>query len=125
MKTPSTRRKLTFESLETRLILASDLQNPLIAEEEDVNDDGAISPIDVLQVINHLKRQAAPNSVSNNTVNPSSSYVDVDGDGTVAPIDVLRVINRLAKHFQEIAVDLKTTSSGLVQGALLTSLSDC
>jgi len=51
----SHRRSAFFESLEDRRLLASDWQNSL--NEFDVNDDGLTSPIDVLNVINHLNRE--------------------------------------------------------------------
>ena len=47
-------RRFFVESLENRLLLAADIayQNPLLYQ--DVNFDQEISPVDALQVINHL-----------------------------------------------------------------------
>ena len=72
--------------------------NPL-----DANDDGHISPIDALLVINVLNEMAAktdrtaPLRAVDSLVEQSRSefYTDVNGDGFVAPIDALWVINRL------------------------------
>jgi hypothetical protein len=61
--------------------------NPL-----DVNGDGFVSPIDVLQLVNYLNfngggRLPFPVAFA---IPP---YLDVDGDGSVGPLDVLTVIN--------------------------------
>ena len=47
-------RRFFVESLENRLLLAADIafQNPLLYQ--DVNFDQKVSPVDALQVINHL-----------------------------------------------------------------------
>ncbi len=58
----------------------------------DVNDDGVVSPIDVLVVINSIRR-GGTRVIADGEPNPP--YVDVDGDLSVAPIDVLQVINFL------------------------------
>ena len=66
----------------------------------DVNDDGTVSPIDALQVINELnspivsdpERGSLPTFAGDGQVPP---YVDVNGDGFVSPIDALIVINAL------------------------------
>ena len=58
----------------------------------DVNGDGFVSPIDVLQLVNYLNfngggRLPFPVAFA---IPP---YLDVDGDGSVGPLDVLTVIN--------------------------------
>lgn len=57
---------------------------------EDANDDGIVSPIDVLAVINHLNVAAA-----NHRVPEYSQLLDVNRDQFISPIDVLLVINYL------------------------------
>ncbi len=52
----------------------------------DINGDGVVSPVDVLQVINHLN-QGSPHL--------SGTQMDVDGDSMVSPIDALKIINHL------------------------------
>jgi hypothetical protein len=68
---------------------ASPWQNP--SNRYDVNGDGFIGPIDVLQIINHLNANG-PHLLSNE---PTPPYYDVDGNGAVTAIDALNVINRL------------------------------
>lgn len=59
-------------------------------EENDVNGDSFVSPIDALLVINFL------NSSDNGTLDPEDNRgLDVNGDGLVTPIDALLVINHL------------------------------
>ncbi len=72
-------------------------QNPF--EAKDVNADGAISPIDVLQIVNELNRPnhadqtgRLPNPTSPNAPPP---YYDVTGDGFVTSRDALLIINCL------------------------------
>ena len=74
-------------------------QNPAIAE--DVNQDGHVSPIDALLVINHLNSmdpstlgQPLPVPESGNEPPP---FLDVDGDNRGCPIDALMVINRISQ----------------------------
>ncbi len=63
---------------------------------EDVNADGTVSPLDALQVLNYLNRDA-----------PSTDpgRMDVDGSGVVTPLDALWVINHL-NALPEPRVDL-------------------
>ncbi len=61
----------------------------------DVNNDGHVSPIDALIVINSL------NAGNGGRLNPDGAsgedgyrvYIDVDGDGSLTPLDVLSVVN--------------------------------
>lgn len=78
------RRRLAIESLEGRCMLAADWQNPLM--NYDVDDDGSVSPLDVLNVVNDL------NSIGSQPLQLSFSgdaYLDVDGDSSVSPLDAL------------------------------------
>jgi SdrD B-like domain/Dockerin type I domain len=58
----------------------------------DVNDDGAITPLDALLVINHLN--AARAGLSRDLA-ALSVFQDVNGDGVISPVDALMVINEL------------------------------
>ena len=61
----------------------------------DVNDDGHVSPIDALVVINMLNVMG-PHAVSDPSAGgPPPPYYDSSGDGFVSPLDALRVINHL------------------------------
>lgn len=82
-------RHLRAEALERRQLLAADLQmfHHNHFEPEDVNDDGIVSPIDALAVINSMNR--------NSTDNDELTFIDVNNDGLRSPLDALLVINRL------------------------------
>lgn len=74
-------------------IVANPFQNQ--ANRMDVNRDGHVSPIDVLQVINYINDPTKPKTL---TLPPTISvppFVDVNGDGSVSGIDALLVINFL------------------------------
>jgi len=58
----------------------------------DVNNDGSISPIDVLQLVNYINFNGAGRLPFPVTL-AIPPYLDVDGDGSVGPLDVLSVIN--------------------------------
>ncbi|XZE21483.1 tandem-95 repeat protein [Pirellulaceae bacterium SH449] len=69
-------------------IVSSLNQNP--SNRFDVDNDGFVSPIDVLILINELNLNGSrilPPSA------PRPPFLDVDGDGTISPLDVLQVIN--------------------------------
>ena len=60
----------------------------------DVNADGSVSPLDVLEVINYInshpgQAQLPPNSPDN------PPFIDVDGDGFATPLDALIVVNSI------------------------------
>ena len=55
----------------------------------DVDDDGSVSPLDVLAIINHVNGSGA--------VNQDKHFPDVDADGSVSPLDALIVINAINK----------------------------
>ncbi len=65
----------------------------------DVNDDGFVSAVDVLQVINYLNANGNVKlPVRSEKVPP---FVDVNKDDSISPIDVLMVINRLKSQSVE------------------------
>ncbi|MEM6978033.1 MAG: dockerin type I domain-containing protein, partial [Planctomycetota bacterium] len=63
----------------------------------DVNDDGFVSAVDALRIINRLNQTQAAGEPAGNTAttNPPNDYFDVSGDGRVTALDALMVINRL------------------------------
>jgi len=69
----------------------------------DVNDDGVVAPIDVLQIINFLNDHGPQLLRNPPAVNPPP-FLDVNGDGSVAPIDALIVINHLNRGAEGEAV---------------------
>jgi hypothetical protein len=66
-------------------------QNP--SEPLDVNNDGVVSPVDALIVINDLNSNGMRELPSENPQTVDPRYIDVSGDGFVSPVDVLRVVN--------------------------------
>src|SRR5205823_1698073 len=72
-------------------------RNPL-----DVNDDGYVSSIDALLVINtlnaHTTTATPANSLSTSPPISSAPYYDTNGDSSVTSIDALLVINYLNNH---------------------------
>ena len=86
---------LTIEHLPPQPLLAAaivgDSRSTLPIELDlDVNDDGRVSPVDALSIINFL--------------NAPTDYriaLDVDRSGSISPLDALQVINRLNKKSVE------------------------
>lgn len=83
----SNTRRLTAERLEYRSLMAADVMHNFLMP-HDVNDDGNISPIDVLVVVNRINGTAS-------TSDTSATFGDVDDDSSVSPLDALAVINRI------------------------------
>jgi hypothetical protein len=69
-------------------IVQSPWQN---SEKLDVNNDGFVSPADVLRIVNDLNR-GGPRELTDETAPP---FLDVNGDLSVSPQDVLLVVNFL------------------------------
>jgi hypothetical protein len=61
----------------------------------DVSCDGAVSPIDSLQVINFINLNGPSTTLTLPVNRPLPPYLDVNGDGAVTAIDALLVINFL------------------------------
>ncbi|MEO8272413.1 MAG: dockerin type I domain-containing protein, partial [Aureliella sp.] len=81
----------------------------------DVNADGFVSPIDVLQVINYLNTPSAPKTLILADATGLPPFVDVNGDGLVSPIDALTVINYLNSRPRAAGEgDADSTSPGLI-----------
>ena len=69
---------------------------------EDVNSDGVVSALDVLQVVNDLNEYGARALGARST---SAPYLDVNGDFFVSTIDVLQIVNRLNAGSSTIAAE--------------------
>jgi hypothetical protein len=98
----SGKRSLQSETLEKRNLMAADVAlNHNYLNQFDVNNDGQVSPIDALVVMNTVRRQAANRggeSVAEMTVSGNQRFFpDVDNDGTIVPLDALSVINALRR----------------------------
>lgn len=95
------RRRPQVESLESRLLLASDWTNPINIYNVDGNDAvEAVAPLDALLVINELNVRTISSQtgllpeLGENDADPNV-FFDVNGDGQVSPIDALMVVNYL------------------------------
>ncbi len=107
-----------MEQLEARHMMVSDWQNPLWRM--DVDDDGTLSPLDALIVINQINA-ADPELDFGNPVG-NNPYLDVDGDNRLSPLDVLGVINQINKSSSPISVNLQLRNdSGLSQSDRITN----
>ncbi len=85
------KRRLILETLEDRRLLNVDWRNPV--DSMDVDNDGAVSPLDVLVDINYINSTGSGGLPARR--DPSLPFLDVDGDQSVSPLDVLNVINYL------------------------------
>ena len=90
---------LRYDVLTTSVVVGGgegeSIQNPALAQ--DVNNDGAVSPIDALLIINQMSRTsfAEGESIGQGSVR---YYTDVNGDNETSAIDALQVINYLARN---------------------------
>ncbi|MCM2369003.1 peroxidase family protein [Aporhodopirellula aestuarii] len=82
------RRRLRAEPLEGRRLMAADFDGfrHNAFDAEDVNNDGEVSAVDALTIINAINRRDSFDS---------SMFTDVNNDGQRSALDALRVINRL------------------------------
>jgi VCBS repeat-containing protein len=76
-------------------VLASRLQNP--DTRFDVNDDGAVTSLDALLIINHLARSDGAVSIPVLPSDRGPNYYDVNGNKQITSADALAVINELAR----------------------------
>ncbi len=88
------------EQLEPRCLFAS-WQNAV--NTRDVDNSGLVAPLDVLIVINQLKRQGT-HALPARLIESNAPYCDVNGDGYLSPIDALIVINALNRFRQPLTV---------------------
>ena len=95
--TASGNRRLLFENLEQRVLLAADWQNSL--NRLDISDNGVVTPFDALTVINELNLRRISDGTGQLPPRPPNwppgELIDADGSGSVSPFDALLVINAL------------------------------
>lgn len=95
----TTRRRLKPEALEARQLLAANIfHNELLPE--DVNEDGVVSELDVLTIINRMSRQDGDNVIDSGgrQQRGPGQMTDVNNDGQDSALDALMVINRLSRQ---------------------------
>ncbi len=96
------RRRLKTEALEARQLLAANIfHNELVPE--DVNQDGAVTALDALMVINQMNRQSRGGDAGTVDSNQPANHqrgpmTDVNNDGRQTALDALMVINRLSRR---------------------------
>ena len=79
------------------LVVNSDAEHPWFnrVQPADVSNDGRVSPLDALMIINSLNAEGRAES-ARGSVGPSGHpFYDVNRDGYLSPIDALHVINHL------------------------------
>ncbi len=81
------------------VVEANPFQNPVITT--DVNNSGATTPIDGLQIINALSRNGGGNIFLDALPLPEGLpiFPDVNSDGKISALDSLLVLNRLAELY--------------------------
>ncbi len=77
-------------------VAASRLQNP--DQFGDVNDDGFVTALDALLIINYLSRSGGPGSIPVVETDRGPNYYDVSGNQQITAADALRVINEIARQ---------------------------
>lgn len=81
-----------------------------LVDRNDVNNDGAVTPLDALQIINRLARREAsgqPNQLGDPAAQShwEGVYVDTNGDDMISPRDALQVINVLAFQLNNVQTE--------------------
>ncbi|TWU31807.1 peroxidase family protein [Novipirellula artificiosorum] len=102
-KRSTTRRRLKPEALEARQLLAANIfHNELMPE--DVNEDGEISALDALTIINRMSRQSQRDSVEGGVPQQRGpgQMTDVNNDGQDSALDALMVINRMSRQRDDL-----------------------
>ncbi|TWU54358.1 Serine-aspartate repeat-containing protein I precursor [Rubripirellula tenax] len=102
-KRKNLRRRMRPENLESRQLLAANLfHNELMPE--DVNEDGIVSALDALTIINEMSRQTAEgrtagagDAQTGGNQPGSGRMTDVNNDGRHTALDALMVINRISR----------------------------
>ena len=89
----------TLELLETRQLLAADSFATAVSHNTilpaDVTQDGVVSPLDMIVILNYLDAAAGSNSVASTLGSTERFQLDVNGDQAVSPIDAILVLNYL------------------------------
>ncbi|MGB7328687.1 MAG: peroxidase family protein [Rubripirellula sp.] len=100
-KRKSQHRRPRAENLENRQLLAANLfHNERMPE--DVNEDGIVSALDALAIINQMSRQTAVGNAASTDTDTDAQpgrgrMTDVNNDGRNSSLDALMVINRIAR----------------------------
>ena len=105
------RRRLSFEPLECRRVLAAEALHNVV-NPGDVDGDGQVLPIDVLHVVAALRlAHASSDAPVGESARPL--YLDVDNDKRITPIDVLWIVHNAlgeGEHLGQLNEDLEITA---------------
>lgn len=88
----------------------------------DVNEDGTMSPLDLLNIVAHINQQATAQGASPSPMAPKASQrspLDVNRDDRVSPLDLLTVINDLNTNGSRKLPRYVATPTSLGNGLLL------
>ncbi len=96
------------ESLESRLMLNADWENP--GQSLDVNNDRLVSPFDALAGINRLNAAGA-GPFGERAPDSTEPYYDANGDELHTPFDVLVVINAINANLLLVSAQLEHDSA--------------
>ncbi len=83
----------------------------------DVNNDGIVSPLDALLVINELNQHSISDPATGRLPLPTTAsyaFIDVSGDNFISPLDALLVINSLLSPSNTMILHRTPTSLELV-----------
>lgn len=115
--------RIRYDSLEVTVGSGTPIQNSFLRQ--DVNNDGFVTTIDALLIVNRLGEFQA--SAEGELVPAKSQYfLDVTGDGKLSALDALQVINYLSRTVLE-AEDVSgndATDQAFASQGLLTDNSD-
>ena len=103
------------------VVEANPFQNPV--SPTDVNNSGATTPIDGLQIINALSRNGGSNIFLDALPLPADlpTFPDVSGDGKVSAFDSLLVLNKLAELYNSGSGEGEASDYIPVAGGVMAS----
>jgi peptidyl-prolyl cis-trans isomerase A (cyclophilin A) len=114
---PTSNNQVTLSSI-TVVGTHPSFQNPVAVD--DVNNDGALHPLDALNVINDL---LANGTHTLNGPFSGTNYLDTSGDGKVSPLDALNVINALLAIGGGAAPAMSAAAMPNMSGAAMPNMS--
>ena len=116
---------IRLETLEHRVLLAADWQNPVNQYDVDGSDGvQAVSPLDAVIVINELTTPTVSHPLTGALpeLDPEhvSQFFDVTGDGYVSPMDALAVINELSDLADSVAFEQPSLQQALAADGVIS-----
>lgn len=93
----------------------------------DVDNNGEVTPLDALRVINEIRRRRLLDGNTNTLISPADSvleeriYPDLDGSGTMTPLDALTVINTIRRNRSAASASGESSAGSFASGGLSVS----